>query len=171
MYCLQCTGVLICATKYRRMCFVTSSHQTAFMAPKSYSKVLSAAGKPGHLCDNGDPTNQGHVLFLLSSLRVDWRLSQMATSHLRYPSSPRFSSTHRLDFSNWGILRSITYSSATKKHKYIYIYRPANKSLGFAFLLAALDSKSSSVSLNITIDLLILPSVSAFSEENKLWEP
>ena len=58
-----------------------------------------------------------------------------------------------------------------KTQVYIYIYRPANKSLGFAFLLAALDSKSSSVSLNITIDLLILPSVSAFSEENKLWEP
>ena len=39
----------------------------AFMSPESCSKVLSAAGKPRHICDNRDPINQGwaSVLFCL----------------------------------------------------------------------------------------------------------
>ena len=34
------------------------------MPPESCSKVLGAAGKPRHLCDNRHPINQGHVFLL-----------------------------------------------------------------------------------------------------------
>ena len=41
----------------------------AFVSPESCSNVLSAAGKPRHLCDNRDPINQGQACFLSCLLK------------------------------------------------------------------------------------------------------
>ena len=72
LYTLRSSNTSIClsvlSTMYSNSIDMLCDHR-AVMAPELCSKVLSAAGKPRHLCDNRDLNNQGRACFFSCLLK------------------------------------------------------------------------------------------------------